>query len=604
MSNPTTAAEWKQVAANAQAQIGAVNQQKAQGEEQITALEQQLLANGQQISDYLIANPRITSRDSGLLALQAQTDTIKQNLSKTEVYVRATLTSQLFQLRATINNANTQANVASTGAPNTNENTPPETVVPNQSNTTVTTETPPPVQNFAPPTEPVIPAFPQRLATPPIFIQPQVQADDTPPSSTFTPPPIDNTVVPVVAPDVAPVIIQNAIPPATGQTAADAAFQEANASPQQFIDPNSDPNTNIGVERQTPAGQKPINPNSDPNTNIGAEIQTIENASPRYINETYVTAELDAAAAAAAEADAEFGPTPDRTEQDVIDTYGGMRGLQGSVDRARAQQITQDAENAKTQGDWRVRLSLAPGASYLYKAQNPGILEPLQKTDGVIFPYVPSIQVTYAAHYDPAELTHSNYKIYQYKSSSVDQISITCDFTAQDNEEANYLLAVIHFFRSVTKMFYGQDEIPKPGTPPPLCYLSGMGDFQFDRHPLVISSFNYSLPTDVDYIRAASPTLLSGVNSTGYNDNRNSDLTPRQGRLEVSRLQVGATKAAPNFSKATNTQPTYVPTKIQLSVSCYPIVTRNDISNNFSLAKYATGALLQGRKNPGGGGIW
>ena len=35
MSNPTTAAEWKQVAANAQAQIGAVNQQKAQGEAQI-----------------------------------------------------------------------------------------------------------------------------------------------------------------------------------------------------------------------------------------------------------------------------------------------------------------------------------------------------------------------------------------------------------------------------------------------------------------------------------------------------------------------------------------------------------------------------------------
>jgi hypothetical protein len=78
MANPTTAAEWKQVAANAQAQIDAVNQQKAQGEAQITALEQQLLANGQQISDYLIANPRITSRDPGLLALQAQTDTIKQ----------------------------------------------------------------------------------------------------------------------------------------------------------------------------------------------------------------------------------------------------------------------------------------------------------------------------------------------------------------------------------------------------------------------------------------------------------------------------------------------------------------------------------------------
>jgi hypothetical protein len=282
-----------------------------------------------------------------------------------------------------------------------------------------------------------------------------------------------------------------------------------------------------------------------------------------------------------------------------------MQGLQGSVNNARAQQITQDAENAKTQGDWRVRLSLAPSAGYLYKAQNPGILKPLQKTDGVIFPYVPQIQVSYAAHYDPAELTHSNYKIFQYKNSSVDQISITCDFTAQDNDEANYLLAVIHFFRSATKMFYGQDEIPKPGTPPPLCYLSGMGEFQFDRHPLVISSFNYSLPNDVDYIRAGSPTLLSGVSSTGY-DNGN-DVVIDDGtsgrRLQVNGLNFGGNESAPNFQKATNTQPTYVPTKIQISVIAYPIVTRNDISNKFSLTEYATGSLLQGSKRSGGG-IW
>jgi hypothetical protein len=231
----------------------------------------------------------------------------------------------------------------------------------------------------------------------------------------------------------------------------------------------------------------------------------------KLVTEPATVGEEDPFEAARIRAGEEFDRTSLRTEQDVIDAYGGMQGLQGSVNETRAQQITQDAENAKTQGDWRVRLSLAPSAGYLYKAQNPGILLPLQKTDGVIFPYTPSIQVTYAAHYDPAELTHSNYKIFQYKNSSVDQITINCDFTAQDNAEANYLLAVIHFFRSVTKMFYGNDEIPKPGTPPPLCYLSGMGDFQFDRHPLAISSFNYNLPNDVDYIRASSPTLLSGV---------------------------------------------------------------------------------------------
>lgn len=284
----------------------------------------------------------------------------------------------------------------------------------------------------------------------------------------------------------------------------------------------------------------------------------------------------------------------------------GTTGLQGQTNDARAQQTLQDVNNAKTSDDWRVRLSLAPGSKYLYNANPAGILQYLKNTDGVVFPYVPQIQVTYAANYETADIVHTNYKLIQYKNSAVDQITITGDFTAQDTYEANYMLAVIHFFKSVTKMFYGKDQIPKPGTPPPLCYLSGLGDFQFDRHPLVISSFNYNLPNDVDYIRASSPTLLSGVDSSAYNpkgiDQSISELRLQGGQTP---LNVGALVSPPNFgNKATNTQPTYVPTKIQISITAFPIVTRNDISNRFSVKDYATGALLQGSKRATGGGIW
>jgi len=431
------------------------------------------------------------------------------------------------------------------------------------------------------------------------------------------------------------------------------ASQNVDNTNPALINPNTDPNTNIGAEGQDlvydPLLEPPITNDGDEFSGIDEQVQRqkdLEDGSlefagideqiginenalqePPLLSDEEIDQQLRLAAqdeqienkdpadvgeedpfeAARIRAGEEYDRTTGITEQDIFAAEGvtNAAGLQGKLEDARAQQITQDAENAKTQGDWRVRLSLAPSAGYLYKAVNPGILLPLQKTDGIIFPYTPSIQVTYAAHYDASDLTHSNYKVFQYKNSSVDQISISCDFTAQDTEEANYMLAVIHFFRSVTKMFYGQDQIPKPGTPPPLCYLSGMGDFQFDRHPLAISSFNYSLPTDVDYIRASSPTLLSGVNATGYNDNRNSDLTPQQVRMQsgTTPLNAGATESAPKFGKATNTQPTYVPTKIQIAIVAYPIVTRNDISNNFSLAEYATGKLLQGSKRKGGG-IW
>ncbi|MGA1047808.1 MAG: hypothetical protein ACO3UU_07345, partial [Minisyncoccia bacterium] len=268
----------------------------------------------------------------------------------------------------------------------------------------------------------------------------------------------------------------------------------------------------------------------------------------------------------------------------------------------------------------------------LYKASNPGILAPLQITDGVIFPYTPNITVNYNANYDPAELVHTNYKIYQYKNSSVDNVQITCDFTAQDTYEANYLLAVIHFFRSATKMFYGQDQDPKPGTPPPLCYLFGLGQFQFNAHPLVISNFAYSLPSEVDYIRAGSVNDLPGTNKNSPDVQSPNKPNPTffdalLGSISSSRLGQGVAKignaigldivpggnlSGPSFQNnmgynsqvppGTN-EPTYVPTKIQISITCNPIISRNDISNRFNLKDYASGSLLQGVKNKGGG-IW
>jgi len=284
---------------------------------------------------------------------------------------------------------------------------------------------------------------------------------------------------------------------------------------------------------------------------------------------------------------------------------GVLQGLSGPLAKTRGEATSQDASNFQQKQDWRVRLSLAPGSTYLYNnTGNEGILLPLAQTKGVIFPYTPAISVAYTASYDPTELTHSNYKFFSYRASAVDSISITCDFTAQDTFEANYLLAVIHFFRSVTKMFYGQDQNPKPGTPPPLCYLTGLGAFQFDDHPLAITGFTYSLPTDVDYIRAGVPTTQPGVNKapaippTGIFGATNS-------RLQSSGLQPGALAPPVYFTENAGTrEPTYVPTKIQMAITAVPIVTRNDISNRFSLKEYGTGKLLRGSKNPGGGGIW
>jgi hypothetical protein len=394
-------------------------------------------------------------------------------------------------------------------------------------------------------------------------------------------------------------VVENATPQfAIGQNAAaDAAFQEANASEQQVIDPNSDPNTNIGNDSQEPIPQpqQTISIASDPNTNIGTEGQTV--TSPSSITENVFDPRQEVT-------ENVFDPRQEVTENVFDPTAGGSgQGISTALNNTRSTATKQDSANFQQKPDWRARLSLAPNANYLYKVPKgqAGILAPLQATDGVIFPYTPGISVTYSAGYDPSDLIHSNYKVYQYKGSSVDTVSITADFTAQDTTEANYLLAVIHFFRSVTKMFYGQDQNPNNGVPPPLCYLSGFGAYTFDAHPLVVTNFTYATPTEVDYIRAGSQTNQPGVNVAQQNSIVNS-FVPSVLRTAIN----GLAPKLPNFSTQNsmiNSEATYIPTKLQLQITCIPIVTRNDISNKFSLKEYATGALLRGSKRSGGG-IW
>lgn len=269
---------------------------------------------------------------------------------------------------------------------------------------------------------------------------------------------------------------------------------------------------------------------------------------------------------------------------------------QGLEQQAREQAAMMDATKYAQAADWRVRLSLADNANYLYKANPVGpLLAPLQPTNGIIFPYTPSISVSYVANYDQAALQHSNYKVVQYQNSYVESVTIGCDFTAQSVQEANYVLAVIHFLRSVTKMFYGKDEEPIRGTPPPLCYLTGLGQYNFSAHPLVITGFTYTLPTDVDYIRAVPQDPVPKDNSQVLT-------SLRIGQGNQSGAATGGLPNPPNFTPGSE-PPTMVPTRINIQIQATPVVARNTISNQFSLKEYATGALLTGRKLTGGG-IW
>ena len=270
---------------------------------------------------------------------------------------------------------------------------------------------------------------------------------------------------------------------------------------------------------------------------------------------------------------------------------------QAGTQSAQSQGQIQSQQKQSTTGDWRVKLRLAPGSTYLYNDPQPGILAPLANnggSGGVVFPYTPAITTQYKANYNPYELTHSNYKGYFYQNSSVGEVRIQAVFTAQDTFEANYLLAVIHFFRSVTKMFYGQDA--QRGAPPPLVFLDGYGEYQFNKSPCVVQSFDYSLPAEVDYIRALNPSN-SGVNLDARRNNQSpaANQTGSSGyRLDNAGLSFGAVNSVPPPTNLQTNAPTYVPTKMEIAIVLLPMQTRAQVSRQFSLKSYANGDLLKG----------
>ena len=163
------------------------------------------------------------------------------------------------------------------------------------------------------------------------------------------------------------------------------------------------------------------------------------------------------------------------------------------------------------------------------------------------------------------------------------------------------MLAALHFLRSCTKMFYGQDM--QRGTPPPLVFLSGLGEHQFNEHPCAVEIVNINLPNDVDYIKAGDSGTFSGDFMSPLTTSK-SNTTPSFGsmvssigRLFGSGLKVGGTPAptytSENIFKVESNGTTMMPTKMDINFNLIPIQTRDQVSNEYSLKDYASGSLLK-----------
>ncbi len=216
--------------------------------------------------------------------------------------------------------------------------------------------------------------------------------------------------------------------------------------------------------------------------------------------------------------------------------------------------------------DFRARLQ--PKTSVALDILGPrsesNILFPLYSTNGVLFPYTPSVSTGNVAQYEPSSFIHSNYGYNAYVRSYPKPISILAEFTAQTDTEAMYLLAVLHFFRSVTKSYFGVNPYNKAGTPPPTLIFNYMGDYQFNNVPVVVKDFSYTYDATIDYVPVYTGSIGSEI-------------------VENKRISL------PSGSSGGYTWvPVHLSVSLELDTQYIPI----DLRNNFDLDKFRSGKLI------------
>ncbi len=148
-----------------------------------------------------------------------------------------------------------------------------------------------------------------------------------------------------------------------------------------------------------------------------------------------------------------------------------------------------------TRTDLRARLSVKGD----YSTPFSGAGQYLRRTNGILFPYTPNINVQHQVEYNTYDTVHSNFQQNAFVRSRAPNIQLTANFAQQTSDEAQYLVGVMHFLRVVTKMNFGKFD-RDAGTPPPVLKFSAYGQYNFSGVPVLVGSFNFLYDDNVDYV--------------------------------------------------------------------------------------------------------
>lgn len=246
-------------------------------------------------------------------------------------------------------------------------------------------------------------------------------------------------------------------------------------------------------------------------------------------------------------------------ESEFGSAYDAFLGT-GGTNAARIKEY--ESEELKESYDWRARLRPKKGGERMFygldkfeaagknASQHDYLMKPIFESGGLIWQYTPSVYQQASAEYSTqGNFQGSNYPINTFVSSRPADISVTGEFTCNDQYEARYFLAMQMFLKVATKAHFGDVSVADGnyGMPPPVLLFEYLGDHGFNKVPVVVTNYSIEYARDVDYV----PVVFAGTTS-------------------------------------------YVPTKANVSVALMPMYTPHKLRKQFDIESIASGLHYKG----------
>lgn len=228
----------------------------------------------------------------------------------------------------------------------------------------------------------------------------------------------------------------------------------------------------------------------------------------------------------------------------------------------------------------RARLRAKPGAA-VNLIYGSGLINPLRNTNGLVWPYQPTVTYSQDVSYTNIDLVHTNQEMYAYTRTNAVKLTVDGQFSVQNQTEGVYAVACIHFLQTVVKMYFGQTDT-NAGTPPPILLFDAYGDYMFNQLPVIVTNFSVSLPNDVDYFPVDVLNLSTGSTTT---TNGTISMATNTDALGIGYNNLDADQPAGSV---------WLPTVFNITVGLTVQNTPSVLRQNFNLDAFRSGQLMQG----------